>query len=1454
MHYKRLSLLAVILALVSFLSGCGGSSPAPSVSVTASASSVDGTNSVTLTAAVTNDRNSGGVTWGVSGGGALSGQTTTSVTYTAPTATSSAQTITVTATSVADTTKTGTATITVPAAPSITTTSANLASSVGSTYAVTLAGSGGISPYTWTLSSGLLPACVNMTPAGVISGTITASCAGSYTPTFTMTDSGKSTPLKATLQLTMVIASATPISFAGTAPATGTYNVAYSGSVSATGGVGTLTYALGSGSTLPTGVTLNPANGAISGTPTTVGTYGFSVKASDAFGDTATSATHSLVISYPAMQVTTGTLPIGYVGSSYTSTTLAATGGAGVSSNYAWTVANGSALPAGLSLSAAGVISGAPSGSAGTTSVTFTVTDSTSSLSANATLSIQIKAGVTITAATLPTGYVGSVYSSTQLAATGGSGTYSTWALASGSSLPAGLSLSTAGAISGTPSGSAGTTNFTVKVTDSASNTATASFSIAIVAGVSITSPTSLADGYPNTAYSPVTLAATGGSGSYTNWTVTSGSAPAGMGLSTAGVLSGTPTTAGNYSFVVKVTDSASNTATATFTLTVEATLSISTTSLPSAATGNAYSQTLAATGGSGGYSWSVSSSDPNTLPTYNLSLASNGQITGNPSSTGTANFTAVVTDSTGHTASQALSIAVSSMTINTSTLTYGAVGTAYSQTLTASGGAGGYTWTVTSGASNLAALGLTLTSAGVLTSNGAALATTGNAAFTVQVKDSSNATATASYTVYVYAALTLTTTSLNAAVYNANYSAAVAAVGGSGSYTWSVNSATIPTTGTATALTSGGGLTGSNSGDGNLLLAGIPTSYGTITLVVQVTDPVTGFNVSKTYTITVASLAVSVDQNSVPQGMVNMPYTFGNVAISNGSGPFTVTYTNAPAGLAGNSNNQLVGAPTSSGTTTVTVKVTDSSTPTNQVGTTTFSLPVVDQTVGTNNSKLNGQYACYLERYWNGGVTGGDGTSTLYRGGALFAFTASGGTITGGEIDTNSPVSGYKQTTSLTGTYAIGTDNRGYISLASGSLLLSVAGSNQSSNVFQELALTEMDDAGASPSGQTGAGHCYKQVTTALSGIRPSGGYVFGLYGESMHGNTEAVAGQVVFSGSAATGVQDMVTGAGTPANDTFSNTTTTTDSFGRLVMQTSGVNNSVFYVTNNTRGDALIMTTSGHNGSNNADFMIGQARAQSSTNIAATYPITGPAVMYLNGAVNVSGSSPTYKAMAMQLTGGTSAKQVTINSIVQNRAGTFSLDTEMYGQTMTYTTDTSTGRIIWSGTTGDYLYLYDTNAAVVLLADTGNGGGTNNLIGWLEPQTTSGSWSLSEVATSSMMYRQPDGSYNGSLNDGVLTTGSDGTISNFAQDNGGWYWASWGEGLSGNSAVTATGALALNSTDGAAYGLFDINMTNAGTTSTQVECYAISVDAAVKSTTKAKMVCLDKSSTQGSMSIVQE
>ena len=97
-------------------------------------------------------------------------------------------------------------------------------------------------------------------------------------------------------------------------------------------------------------------------------------------------------------------------------------------------------------------------------------------------------------------------------------------------------------------------------------------------------------------------------------------------------------------------------------------------------------------------------------------------------------------------------------------------------------------------------------------------------------------------------------------------------------------------------------------------------------------------------------------------------------------------------------------------GFTTVTLKVTDSTTPVAQTQTTTFTLPVVLETVAAHNSYLSGQYACYYYQYWDGGVTGGNGTSTLYRGGAVFAFTANGsGSITGGEMDTNSPSKGYK-------------------------------------------------------------------------------------------------------------------------------------------------------------------------------------------------------------------------------------------------------------------------------------------------------------------------------------------------------------------------------------------------------------------------------------------------------------
>jgi hypothetical protein len=376
--------LFVITMIAAFnLSGCGGSSSPVSVAVTASAATVDATDAVTLTATVTNDRTPGGVTWSVSGGGTLSNTTTTSATYTAPAATSSAQTVTVTATSVADTTQIGTTTITVPATLAVTTTSSNLVGMVGTAYSVQLTGTGGISPYTWTVASGsTLPAGLSLSTAGVISGTPLAAGAGTTNVAFVMKDSGTATPLSVTQTLGVTITAAPAIAFSGTMPATVTYNAVYTGSAAASGGVGTLTYSLASGS-LPTGLSLNAASGAVTGTPTVVNTFNFTIKAADAFGDSNTQS-YSIVVSAAVPTLTFAAIPAETYGNApFTVSASSASSGA-----ITYSVTSGPATIAGntVTLTGAGtVVLGASQTASGnyaaaTGSATFTVGKATATI------------------------------------------------------------------------------------------------------------------------------------------------------------------------------------------------------------------------------------------------------------------------------------------------------------------------------------------------------------------------------------------------------------------------------------------------------------------------------------------------------------------------------------------------------------------------------------------------------------------------------------------------------------------------------------------------------------------------------------------------------------------------------------------------------------------------------------------------------------------------------------------------------------------------------------------------------------------------------------------------------------------------------------------------------------------------------------------------------------------
>lgn len=171
-------------------------------------------------------------------------------------------------------------------------------------------------------------------------------------------------------------------------------------------------------------------------------------------------------------------------------------------------------------------------------------------------------APLVITSSTLPSGTVQNTYQG-QLTATGGVAPLK-WSIAAGT-LPAGLSLNgSTGAIGGTPSAS-GQTTFTVQVADSSASAQTTARSLSIAIAAAVGGPgtnpvqiatSSLPGGEVNVNYL-ATFAASGGATPY-NWSITSGSLPTGLTLSSAGQIKGTPAQSGTSSVTVRVSDSSS--------------------------------------------------------------------------------------------------------------------------------------------------------------------------------------------------------------------------------------------------------------------------------------------------------------------------------------------------------------------------------------------------------------------------------------------------------------------------------------------------------------------------------------------------------------------------------------------------------------------------------------------------------------------------------------------------------------------------------------------------------------------------------------------------------------------------------------------------------------------------------------------------------------------------------
>jgi large repetitive protein len=202
---------------------------------------------------------------------------------------------------------------------------------------------------TWSLQSGALPPGLVLSPQGLLTGTPTAE--GSWD--FVIRAQSGSAIASQDYELAVRQPLSVKSPFGPTRPPSSEVGIRLAKTFTATGGSGPYTWALASG-TLPTGVTLDPAKGTISGTPQAAGAFAFGVTATDSEGRVTRSAAALTVA--PRLTIRTLRLKPAKVARTYL-TKLATVGGV---QPVKWSVVSGT-LPPGLKLSqATGTISGTP--------------------------------------------------------------------------------------------------------------------------------------------------------------------------------------------------------------------------------------------------------------------------------------------------------------------------------------------------------------------------------------------------------------------------------------------------------------------------------------------------------------------------------------------------------------------------------------------------------------------------------------------------------------------------------------------------------------------------------------------------------------------------------------------------------------------------------------------------------------------------------------------------------------------------------------------------------------------------------------------------------------------------------------------------------------------------------------------------------------------------------------
>jgi hypothetical protein len=311
-----------------------------------------------------------------------------------------------------------------------------------------------------------------------------------------------------------------------------------------------------------------------------------------------------------------------------------------------FSVANG-ALPPGISLSTDGQVTGTPT-TLGTWQFWLRI-------SADGHTSSERFFGMTVNrirlrvgTASAPPAVKGIAYS-LKLAAVGGTGTGYTWTVNSGA-LPAGLTLSSDGTISGTPTTN-GASVFVAKVTDSAGGTDTHQLTIKVVDPLGVKASPRVAEvGRPFSA----TLQGSGGTPNYT-FAIASG-LPNGLNFNGTTGITGTPTNSGVFAIAVSIKDADGLSTSINVPLTVVPKLSLVTRRLHSARLGARYAEKLTIRGGSRPFRYAFVGG---TTPKWLHIAARTGTLSGTPTRAGSFRFRVTVKDALGAVSTRSYQLSV---------------------------------------------------------------------------------------------------------------------------------------------------------------------------------------------------------------------------------------------------------------------------------------------------------------------------------------------------------------------------------------------------------------------------------------------------------------------------------------------------------------------------------------------------------------------------------------------------------------------------------------------------------------------------------------------------------------------------------------------------------------------------------------------------------------------------